>query len=59
MQITYYPCDTIYIDRIGGTYEVYAHGDGSKHFIMRSSNMKRIERYAKRYHYKIIMVQTV
>jgi hypothetical protein len=58
MNITFYPCDTIHVDRINGRYEAYTYGDGTRHFIMSSGNISIIERYAKRYHYKIVMLNT-
>ena len=56
MKTTYYPCDTIYVDKMNGKYEAFTYGDGTKHLVIKNVELYRIERYAKKYHFTIIMV---
>jgi hypothetical protein len=58
METTYYACDTIYVDRNNGRFEVYTYGDGTKHLIMTTTDIAKINRYAKKYHYNVVMVLT-
>ena len=57
MAITYYPCDTLYVDKINGKYTAYTYGDGSRYIVIKNVELYRIERYAQKYHFKIINIE--